>query len=111
MSKAYNVWRVDQNRWTNASLNASRTRILHGHQNPQNPLRLSKEDADLLLEKIKSYIEMTPQHSIAIWEIRMLPRHRARKSSKVIPDIPLDPTLPVLQAGYLQDRERKHFKK
>jgi hypothetical protein len=29
---------------------------------------------------------------------------------KVIPDMPLDPTLPVLQAGYLQDRQRKQYR-
>ena len=35
---------------------------------------------------------------------------RKRKPKKVIPDIPLDPTLPILQAGYIQDRARKKFK-
>ena len=28
---------------------------------------------------------------------------------KVIPDFPLDATLPILQAGYIQDRQRKQF--
>jgi hypothetical protein len=27
-----------------------------------------------------------------------------------IPDMPLDPSLPVLQAGYLQDRARKKYR-
>jgi hypothetical protein len=29
---------------------------------------------------------------------------------KVIPGTPLDPTLPILQAGYLQDRARKKYR-
>jgi len=35
---------------------------------------------------------------------------KLRKPKKVIPDIPLDPTLPILEAGYLQDRLRKKFR-
>jgi len=35
---------------------------------------------------------------------------KKRKPRKVIPDIPLDPTLPILEAGYIQDRARKRFK-
>jgi len=35
---------------------------------------------------------------------------KKRKPKKVIPDIPLDPTLPILEAGYLQDRMRKQFR-
>jgi hypothetical protein len=31
-------------------------------------------------------------------------------NEKVIPDMPLDPTLPILTAGHLQDRQRKRFK-
>lgn len=31
--------------------------------------------------------------------------------TKVIPDIPLDPSLHILQAGYLQDRQRKLYRK
>jgi len=34
---------------------------------------------------------------------------KPRKPRKIIPDIPLDPTLPILQAGHLQDRMRKKF--
>src|ERR1035437_9011893 len=34
---------------------------------------------------------------------------KPRKPRKVIPDIPLDPTLPILMAGHLQDRARKKF--
>ena len=30
---------------------------------------------------------------------------------KIIPGIPLDPTLPILMAGYLQDRARKRYHK
>jgi len=29
---------------------------------------------------------------------------------KIIPDIPLDPSLPILEAGYLQDRQRKRYR-
>jgi len=29
---------------------------------------------------------------------------------KIIPGIPLDPTLPILQAGYIQDRARKRYR-
>jgi hypothetical protein len=32
-----------------------------------------------------------------------------RKPRKVIPDMPLDPELPVLMAGHWQDRQRKKF--
>jgi hypothetical protein len=32
-----------------------------------------------------------------------------RKPRKAIPDFPLDPSLPVLMAGYIQDRARKRF--
>jgi len=32
-----------------------------------------------------------------------------RKPKKVIPDIPLDTTLHILEAGHLQDRMRKRF--
>lgn len=32
-----------------------------------------------------------------------------RKPKKVIPDIPIDTTLPLLMAGHLQDRQRKRF--
>jgi len=35
---------------------------------------------------------------------------KKRKPKKVIPDIPMDPTLPILEAGYLQDRQRKRFR-
>jgi hypothetical protein len=35
---------------------------------------------------------------------------KKRKPKRVIPDIPLDSTLPILQAGYLQDRMRKQFR-
>jgi hypothetical protein len=35
---------------------------------------------------------------------------KKRKPKKVIPNIPLDPNLPILQAGYLQDRMRKQFR-
>jgi hypothetical protein len=34
---------------------------------------------------------------------------KIRKPRKVIPDIPLDPSLPILHAGHLQDRMRKKF--
>jgi len=30
---------------------------------------------------------------------------------KIIPGIPLDPSLPILEAGYLQDRARKKYRK
>jgi hypothetical protein len=33
-----------------------------------------------------------------------------KQIEKVIPDMPLDPTLPILQAGYLQDRQRKQYR-
>lgn len=32
------------------------------------------------------------------------------KPRKIIPDIPLDPSLPILQAGHLQDRARKKYR-
>lgn len=35
---------------------------------------------------------------------------KLRPPRKAIPDIPLDPTLPILEAGYLQDRQRKRFR-
>lgn len=34
-----------------------------------------------------------------------------RKPKKVIPGIPLDPSLPLLEAGHLQDRARKKYRK
>jgi hypothetical protein len=32
------------------------------------------------------------------------------KPEKIIPGTPLDPTLPILHAGYIQDRQRKRFR-
>lgn len=36
--------------------------------------------------------------------------YKPRRSGKVIPDIPLDPALPILMAGHLQDRQRKKYR-
>lgn len=35
---------------------------------------------------------------------------KKRKPKKIIPDIPLDPNMPILQAGHIQDRQRKRFR-
>jgi hypothetical protein len=44
-------------------------------------------------------------------QFEVLVSHRKRKKpKKIIPDIPLDPDLPILQAGYIQDRQRKKFR-
>jgi hypothetical protein len=40
----------------------------------------------------------------------ILVSNNEEKKEKIIPGIPLDPSLPILQAGYLQDRQRKRFK-
>jgi len=45
-------------------------------------------------------------HIIVTGKIRL----RKRKPKKVIPDIPMDTTMPLLMAGYMQDRARKKFK-
>lgn len=38
------------------------------------------------------------------------PRLKKSTIEKIIPGIPLDPTLPILQAGYIQDRARKRYR-
>jgi len=42
------------------------------------------------------------------WSLIIRPKTKT-KTSKVIPGIPLDPTLHILEAGYIQDRQRKKY--
>jgi hypothetical protein len=44
------------------------------------------------------------------WHLVDPTKFKPKKPEKVIPGMPLDPTLPILQAGYLQDRQRKQYK-
>jgi len=43
------------------------------------------------------------------WELVNV-KLRKTKPRKVIPDIPIDNTLPILMAGHLQDRQRKQYR-
>jgi hypothetical protein len=75
----------------------------HCHHSPAGG-RLS---FDMIKESAR-YLTQSMLNSIG----RLSPKQRRkRKPKKEIPNIPLDTELSVLQAGYLQDRQRKRYKK
>jgi hypothetical protein len=98
--KVYNIWAIEYNRWI-------RDYVGDVLQQPDNPIPMSFDDANAHCNLLNCSYMPNP------WcEVRELKgNYKRRKIKKVMPDFPLDPTLPILQAGYLQDRERKHFKK
>lgn len=49
-----------------------------------------------------AYIGNDGMIDAGVWELT--------KPDKIIPDIPLDPMLPILEAGHLQDRQRKKYR-
>lgn len=53
---------------------------------------------------IKYCTELNDSWGFILFEVREI---KPIKPAKVIPDIPLDPTLHILEAGHLQDRQRK----
>jgi len=89
----YNIWYIAGESWIRTTING----VI---QDPANPVNMSYEDA----------LDMCNRLNVvdgSIWlEVRKLDG-RARKPAKAIPDIPMDPTLPTLMAGHLQDRMRK----
>lgn len=91
----YNVWFKLMNRWTTNTLNHCRN--INYSQDQYHPALLTKIDAEELMRQI---LEGHEYHSFH-YEVRPI------KIEKIIPDFPLDPTLHVLQAGYIQDRQRK----
>jgi hypothetical protein len=93
----YNVWLVELGRWTKMRPASSVPRsptwgAFSNHQDVNNPDSLTYEVALKLARSLGD---------ISWAEVRPI------KPSKIIPDIPLDPTLPILMAGHLQDRMRK----
>jgi hypothetical protein len=103
IEKSYNVWKVDANRWVNCIWSVENSRLLFNAQDVYAPLKLSYEGALLLLNKILHHNRYHGFHG-NVYDIREVKNRRPRK---VIPDIPLDPSLPILMAGHLQDRMRK----
>lgn len=102
--KFYNLWNVNANRWVHIILNLSVPDSRNGLlQNSSAPFKLTKRDA----EEWDRYITRT---EILTIEVRPLTGYKPRKPKKVIPNMPLDPTLPMLEAGYLQDRMRRRGK-
>ena len=91
----YSLWNVYCNRWTNMSLRVQGHPCNGTQQDIKLPFLLTKEQATEWLSRIITEDE---------YEIRAVVPPRP---SKVIPDYPLDPSLPVLMAGYIQDRQRK----
>lgn len=95
--KFYNVWYTIDGCWTRYVLDCYDSR---SHLSaPTDPAPLSKEDADRLLEQIRARAWGTPSEQD--YEVRPI------RIKKVIPNFPLDPTLHILEAGYIQDRQRK----
>jgi len=87
----YNVWRTDLYRWSNSLTD-----------NNFEPKPLTKEFAAKHCEEL-NICHGTTNRFIVL-------RLDKPRIKKVIPDFPLDPMLPVLEAGYIQDRQRKQFK-
>jgi hypothetical protein len=86
----YNLWCVERNTWVSAIGGTS--------QSPHNPLPVSKAVAEMS----KSRYDRFWQGGYT-FEVRVV----KKIIEKIIPGFPLDPTLHVLQAGYIQDRQRK----
>lgn len=95
--KKYNVWNIQDNRWLWC--------MVHGvMQNPSNPFPLSRAEA--LAISIENNATRHWLHGYNWAEVRPL----YFKPKIIIPDMPLDPSLPILMAGHLQDRQRKKYR-
>lgn len=95
----YNVWVEVWHRWTNATAPYFIDPAGPRQQDPNAPLQLTKDQAIAWVKHMD------------FGEVRPLVGYKTRKPKKLIPEFPLDNTLPILQAGYIQDRQRKLFKK
>jgi hypothetical protein len=93
----YNVWWKKGNHWTGSML--GHIGDYRHQQNHHNPIQLSKKEAQELLRQL---LELRSWRA-GDYEVRPTKGW----APKVIPDFPLDPTLHVLHAGYIQDRQRK----
>jgi hypothetical protein len=91
----YSIWCIIYNRWTNMSLTVQGHPCNGIQQDINLPFLLTLEQAEEWLSHVCLQRE---------YEIRVVVPPRPEK---VIPDYPLDPSLPVLMAGYIQDRQRK----
>jgi len=87
----YNIWHTIDNRWTDSPRAATRSYI-------PKPIPLSYDYARWLCN------DLNTSYGLTIFEVR---EFKEFKPSKVIPDFPMDPTLHILEAGYIQDRMRK----
>jgi hypothetical protein len=90
----YNVWMEEYGRWTNAPFRFFSDPF--NKQDPKNPVPLTKEQAIRWADEI-GFGEVRP----------LIGKFKKRKPKKVIPNTPLDPSLPILMAGHIQDRQRK----
>jgi len=97
--KFYNAWYIPGSEWSIHGLRGNDyTRATEDSRNPKN---LSFEDATTLCRILNDRF----RYGIDVgYEVKQV------VVNKVIPGIPLDPTLPVLMAGYIQDRARKRYR-
>lgn len=102
--KFYSVWSVEYNRWTILALHCP-GHSFHGFPQTQHaPYLLSKDQADEWARLINI---RTRANGCLDVEVRAI---NPKQIDKIIPDFPLDTTMPILQAGYIQDRQRKKYK-
>jgi len=97
----YNVWWKRGGHWTVNMIDHCGTNDTRYMQSRTYPIPLTKAEAQELL---RQSLICSPW---AIGEYEIRPIDGAMKPPKVIPGFPLDPTLHILQAGYIQDRQRK----
>lgn len=104
--KFYNVWCTFDGCWTRYVLGNYENSYHLCAPAPTDPIPLSKYDAYRLLQQIcgrwNSPLDQTD------YEVRAI--NGIIRKVKVIANIPLDPTLPILEAGYIQDRMRRRGK-
>jgi len=105
--KFYSVWSVEYNRWTIFRLYCP-GHIHHGEsQRALNPYLLTKEQAEDWCRYANSILFATLGSDFIEVVVKQV---RPITPEKVIPDFPLDKTIPILQAGHIQDRQRKRYK-
>jgi hypothetical protein len=98
----YNVWWKLGEHWTINMIDHIDSRDRQYQQDINNPVPLTKDQAVVLMRQLLDYCRW----SVGDYEVRPI----IKKIIKIIPGFELDPSLSVLHAGYLQDRQRKQFK-
>jgi hypothetical protein len=89
----YNAWYPSAGEWCIYDLNGQMT------QDKRNPAPLSLKAATELV----NFLTIKFKGNLT-YEVKRIP------FIKIIPGIPLDSSLPILQAGYIQDRARKRYR-